>query len=181
MIRALLYLQLHSSWNRLRRRVTRLKQPKYLAGFLVGGLYFYFYFFRNFFFGGKRTGGAVPDLAGDLLAGFELLGALALLGLVLLKWMLPHQRVALAFTEAEVSFLFPAPVDRQTLIHFKLFKSQAAILFTTLFMAFLSNRFGQSGTGWIHIAGWWIALSTLNLHFLGASFARTQLLEAGFT
>src|SRR5216117_4143426 len=110
MIRALLYLQLHSWWNRLLSRLERLKKPKYLAGFLVGGFYFYFYFFRYFFFGRKASSVPVPDLTPDFLTGFELLGALALLGLVLLKWIVPRERVALAFSEAEVSFLFPAPV-----------------------------------------------------------------------
>src|ERR1051325_2357078 len=181
MIGALLYLRLHSSWNRLLSRVKRLKKPKFLAGFLVGGLYFYFYFFRHFFFGRKPANDPVRELTPDLLAGFELLGALALLGLVLVKWVLPYRRVALAFSEAEVAFLFPAPIHRQTLIHFKLLKSQAAILFTTLLMAFLSNRFSQAGSAWIHLAGWWIILSMLNLHFLGASFARTRLLDAGIT
>ena len=179
MIRALLYLQLHCGWNRLVRRLQRLKQPKYFAGFLVGGFYFYFYFFRHFFLQRKPASVPVTVWHPELLSGFELLGALAMLGLVLLKWILPQQRVALAFSEAEVSFLFAAPVSRRTLIHFKLLKSQAGILFTTLLMAFLSNRFGQTGNAWIHLAGWWIVLSTLNLHFLGASFARARLLTAG--
>jgi hypothetical protein len=33
---------------------------------------------------------------------------------VLLAWMIPHERAALTFTEAEVAFLFPAPVTRRT-------------------------------------------------------------------
>ena len=32
---------------------------------------------------------------------------------------------------------------------------------------------------WIRAAGWWLILSTLNLHTIGASFARTRLLERG--
>ena len=44
--RALLYYELLSRWNRLRSRLQRLRQPKYLFGAVVGGLYFYWYFFR---------------------------------------------------------------------------------------------------------------------------------------
>ncbi len=33
----------------------------------------------------------------------------------------------------------------------------------------------------IHALGWWLMLSTLNLHFLGASFARTLLLDRGIS
>ena len=98
---------------------------------------------------------------------------------VLLAWLLPHERAALAFSEAEVAFLFPAPISRRGLIHFKLLRSQAAILFTTFILMLVTNRFG--GRFWIHAAGWWLILSTLNLHLLGSSFARTLLLERGIS
>jgi hypothetical protein len=179
MISALFYLQFHSIKNRLAMRFKRLKQPKYLFGAIVGGLYFYFYFFRYVFGirGGRRAlaSAATPEN----LVFFESLGALIFLTVILIAWFLPNQRTALTFTEAEVAFLFPAPVSRRGLIHFKLVRSQVAILFTTLLMTLISNRFG--GRAWIHAAGWWIILSTLNLHFLGSSFARTMLLDRGIT
>ena len=177
MIAALLYLQYHSVKNRLLMRFKRLKQPKYLLGGIVGALYFYFYFFRYLFRarGGPARFGAAASPQ-DLVL-YESLGALVLLVIVLVAWILPRQRAALAFTEAEVAFLFPAPLSRQGLIHFKLLRSQMAILFTTLLLTLISNRFG--GRNWVHAAGWWLVLSTLNLHFLGSSFARTLLLERG--
>ena len=110
---------------------------------------------------------------------FELVGALALFVIVLLAWIIPHERAALTFTEAEVAFLFPAPVTRRTLIHFKLLRSQLGIFFTTLLFTLFSRRFG--GNAWIHAFGWWLILSTLNLHFLGSSFARTLLLDRGIS
>ena len=58
MISALLYLQYHTFRNRLVSRFKRLKQPKYLIGAIVGGLYFYFYFFRYLFRWLRRTAGA---------------------------------------------------------------------------------------------------------------------------
>jgi hypothetical protein len=179
MLAALLYLQTRSSWNRLIARLRRLKKPKYLAGFIVGGLYFYFYFFRFMFQGGRRTAAPVTaEAAPETLLAFELAGALALFVVVLLAWLVPHRRAALTFSEAEVAFLFPAPVSRRTLIHFKLLKSQAGIFFTTLVLSLLSAR-SASSAGWMHLAGWWLILSTLNLHFLGCSFARTLLLDHG--
>ena len=181
MIGALLYLQVRSSANRLASQIKRLKKPKYLAGFLVGGAYFYFYFFRYLFKAGRPMRAPVPELPLEFSGGYELLAAVVVLVLILFKWVLPNDRAALAFTEAEVTFLFPAPISRRTLIHFKLMKSQAGILFTTLLMAFLSNRFGQRGHAAFHILGWWMVLSTLNLHSLGASFVRTKLLDSGIT
>ncbi len=160
-------------------RIKRLKQPKYLIGGIVGGLYFYWYFFRTFL-GTPRGQQAVPLFASpENLALYESLGALALLTILLLAWVIPHQRAALTFTEAEVAFLFPAPISRRGLIHFKLLRSQTAILFTTLLLTLVTHHLG--GKAWIQAAGWWLMLSTLNLHLLGSSFALTMLLDRGIT
>ncbi len=179
MIAALLYLQYHSVKNRLLMRFKRLKQPKYLLGGIVGALYFYFYFFRYLFRGRGASATLGTAISPQDLALYESLGALILLVILLIAWILPRQRAALTFTEAEVAFLFPAPISRRGLVHFKLLRSQMAILFTTLLLTLVSNRFG--GPKWIHAAGWWLILSTLNLHFLGSSFARTLLLERGIS
>jgi len=180
MLSALLYLQLHSVKNRTWLRVRRLKKPKYLAGAIVGGLYFYFYFFRWLFQGGRGVR-SLASATPAALDWYESIGALVLLVIVVLNWLLPKDRAALAFSEAEVAFLFPAPISRRGLIHYKLLRSQVAILFTTLFLTLLSGRAGGGGGAWLRIAGWWLILSTLNLHFLGASFARTLLLERGIS
>jgi len=116
----------------------------------------------------------------DWPALFEPLGALALFVVVAIAWILPTNRAALQFTEAEVAFLFPAPVPRRTLVHFKLIKSQLAILVTSLFLTLFSNRWSfLGGSVAIHAAGWWLLFSLLNLHLLGASFARERLLDLG--
>jgi hypothetical protein len=179
MISALFYLQYHSFRNRLVGRFKRLKQPKYLVGAIVGGFYLYAYFFRYLFrgFGGRPGMNLAVSSEHRLL--FELVGALVLSIIVLLAWVIPHERAALTFTEAEVAFLFPAPVTRRALIHFKLLRSQLGIFFTSFVFTLLSRRFG--GSAWIHALGWWLILSTLNLHFLGSSFARTMLLDHGIS
>lgn len=179
MISALLYLQYHSFRNRLSSRFKRLQQPKYLIGAIVGGLYFYWYFFRYLFqgYGTGRPSAANLTFPPEYLPLIESLGALVLFVIVLMAWIVPHERAALTFTEAEVAFLFPAPVTRRTLIHFKLMRSQLRIFFSVVFLTLFSRRFG--GNAWIHALGWWLILSTLNLHFLGSSFTRTLLLDRG--
>ena len=179
MIAALCYLQYHSTRNRLVTRLKRLKQPKYLFGAIAGGLYFYFYFFRYLFrgYGNGPIPAAGPLASPQSALLYESLAALALFVIVLLAWLIPHERAALTFAEAEVAFLFPAPVTRRTLINFKLVRSQMRIFFSTLLLALFSHRLG--GSIWIHALGWWLVLSTLNLHFLGSSFARTLLLDHG--
>jgi hypothetical protein len=178
MIAALCYLQYHSARNRLVTRFKRLKQPKYLVGAIAGGLYFYFYFFRYLLAGG-RPSGARFTLAPEHALLLESAAALVLCVILLLAWIIPHERAALTFSEAEVAFLFPAPVTRRTLIHFKLLRSQLRILFSVLVLTLVSRRFG--GNVWTHALGWWLMLGTLNLHFLGASFTRTLLLDRGIS
>jgi hypothetical protein len=178
-IAALLYLQYHSIVNRLMQRFRRLKQPKYLFGGIVGAAYFYFYFLRHFVTGAGRSRAGLAAVSSEHLAFLESLGALLLFTLVFFAWLIPHQRATLAFTETEIAFLFPAPISRRGLIHFKLLRSQAGILFTTFFLVLVSNRFG--GKAWAHAAGWWLILSIFNLHLLGSSFARTMLLDRGIS
>ena len=181
MIAALCYLQWQTFRNRVVSRFKRLQQPKYLIGAIAGGLYFYFYFFR-FVFRGSAGAGRSPvnfSISPEHLVLFELGGALALFVIVLLAWIIPHERAALTFTEAEVAFLFPAPVTRRNLIHYKLLRSQMRILFGAFLLTLFSRRVG--GSPLIHGLGWWLILSTLNLHFLGASFTRTLLLDHGIS
>jgi len=181
MMAALFYLQFQLIKNRWWARLRRLKQPKYLLFAVVGGLYFYFYFFRWMFLRGTHARGLGGAVGAESPALYGSIGALILFVIVLLSWLIPRERAALAFTEAEVAFLFPAPISRRTLIHYKLLRSQIAIGFTTLFLTLLSNRAVPGGHVWTRVAGWWLILSTLNLHFLGASFARTLLLDRGIS
>ena len=179
---ALFFLVWNSWLNRLKMRVRRLKQPKYLIGAIFGGLYFVYVFGFRFVIGAAashRT--AQTAITPENAQMFESLGALILLGLVLLAWVLPRDRAALVFSEAEVAFLFPAPVSRRTLIHYKLVKSQVAILFMMFFLTIIFGRFSSGGMAWVRAIGWWVILSTLNLHILAASFARTMLLEHGIS
>jgi len=176
-IRAYLYLVSTSVRNALAQRLKRLRQPKYLFGALAGAAYFYFFVFRHAFrihAAGPAPAMPMPAEAASL---FEPLTALVLLVIILLHWLFGRARAALQFSEAEVAFLFPAPVPRRSLIHFKLLRSQLGILVSAFFLTLLFRR--GSGPAVTHAAGWWIMLSTLNLHALGASFARERLLDFG--
>ncbi|HEX7469533.1 MAG TPA: putative ABC exporter domain-containing protein [Verrucomicrobiae bacterium] len=182
MFNALFYLQFNSVKNRLTMRFKRLKQPKYLIGLIVGGLYFYWYFSRVLFVSHSHYGTQSSAAASPVDALFyESLGALILFIVVLLAWVIPGKRASLTFTEAEVAFLFPAPVTRRTLIHFKLMKSQLGILFGALFLTLISSRFGADGRWLIRAAGWWVILFTFNLHSIAASFALTKLMDRGLS
>lgn len=177
MTSALLYLHYHVFRNRLVSRFKRLRQPKYCVGAIAGGLYFYFYFYRYLIGGPGRQHALSLVVVPEQRLLLELLGALALFVMVFLAWVVPHERVALGFTEAEVAFLFPAPILRRHLVHYRLVRGQVRILFSALLLTLFTRRAG--GGAWIHALGLWLILSLLDLHVLGASFARTLLFDRG--
>lgn len=192
MLGALLYLRITSLKNQIVSRAKRLRQPKYFIGALVGIAYFYFIFFRRVGTtpssprGTKRAAAQAlqtlpsPETLTDTLPLVAALGALLLLAIVLLAWIIPSEKPGLRFTEAETAFLFPAPVTRLTLINFKLLSSQFSILFTSLFFTLISNRWSfLGGNALMHAFGWWFVLSTLNLHFTGASLTISRLVDRG--
>ena len=181
MVDALLYLTVTSLRNSLRQRLRRLRQPKYLVAAAIGTAYFYFFVFGGMY---RRVGArnAFEDFmpgGPDLYVPF---GAAVLFILVLFGWIFGRDRAALQFSEAETSFLFPAPLSRRGLLHYKLLRSQVGILFGALVLSFIFRRGALLGGGTLmHALGWWLILSTLNLHYLATSFARERLFEMGLT
>jgi hypothetical protein len=174
---ALRYLAARSFINGFTARLKRLRQPKYLIGAILGGAYFYFYFYKFLFRGGQPTAPG-PQLITD--AVWPTAGAAILLIVTLvLSWILPGSRAAMAFTEAEIAFLFPAPISRRLLVIHKLLKSQLTFLFLAVIITFLTGRFRAGGDVWFRTAGWWVIFNTLNMHRIGASFALQRLRERG--
>ncbi|QYM78661.1 hypothetical protein K0B96_15355 [Horticoccus luteus] len=182
MLRALLYLRLHSLRNLVVTRARRLRQPRYFAAFVVGGLYFWWFFFRPLIAPSHGRHLRVEPIA--LPADFAplLLGVAAVVLLVILafSWIAPGPPRSLAFSEAEIAFLFPAPITRRRLVHYKLLNSQFSIFFTSLFFTLLTRRWSFLGGNLLmHAFGWWVVLSTVNLHFTGAALTLLRLSHDG--
>ncbi|HEX2250094.1 MAG TPA: putative ABC exporter domain-containing protein [Gemmatimonadales bacterium] len=163
------YLTWRSAHNRFIRQVRRLQSPRYLAALLLGLAYIWF-----IVVGQRPTQATSPDPE-----VVELVGALALLGAVAWGWIFGVERRVLAFTPAEVTFLFSGPVSRRGLIQFKLLRSQLLILFNALLWTLILS--GERGgiSPWLRVLSIWALLTTLSLHRLGASFVRTSLAEHG--
>lgn len=187
MIGALFYLRLTSLRNLVGSRLRRLKQPKYLVGAIVGAAYFYLMFFRRMSAGRPSVHSGVASqvptvLPADYLPAATALGAVILMVIVALAWLVPDQRAGLTFSEAEIAFLFPAPVKRRTLIWYKLLNSQFAILFSAALITLFTGSWSfLGGSALTHALGWWFILATLNLHFMGSSFVMTRLMDSGIT
>lgn len=184
MLRALLYLRLTSLKNLVLARVRRLRQPKYFIGFVVGAAYFYFVYFNSF----NRHHGAAPSAT--LTPGawtptnteplMLALGALALLAVAAFMWILPSQTPGLAFSAAETAFLFPAPISRRALIHYKLLSSQLTVLLQSLFFSLVFNSRGlTSGRALQVVLGWWVILTLVNLHYTASSLTLARWFERG--
>jgi len=175
---ALWYLLLRSSYNNVRHRVVRLRQPKYLVGAVFGGLYLYFYFYRFLFHGGRSTGGGgVPVDPGFV----EIAAFVYFMALLALAWIFPGSRAAMRFSESEIAWLFPAPLARRTLLQYKLLQSQFGIVLFAVVMLVVSGRFRQGGAAWLHLLGWWVGLTIFSWHRIGASFALQRLRERGLS
>ncbi|MGH7703564.1 MAG: putative ABC exporter domain-containing protein, partial [Gemmatimonadales bacterium] len=158
MTSAVVYLTVHSVRNRLAWQAGRLGSLRYLLVLLLGGGYVWFVL------AGPSTAAPQRLPIGPWL---EVVGAVGLTLVILRWWLLETEQVALAFSPAEVQFLFPAPVSRRGLIHFKLLRAQFALLLNTvIWTVFL--RPGVAGTSpWPRAIALWILFSTLFLHRLG--------------
>ncbi|HEY0963703.1 MAG TPA: hypothetical protein VGE69_15235 [Pseudomonadales bacterium] len=171
--------------NLLLLRLRRLKQPRYLLGaaFALGYLYFIFILphrTRAAREAARVAAGepvqAVRDLSDEVTIG----GGFALLLLFAVLWLWRRARTTLPFSEAEIAWLFPAPVSHATLKHFSMLRSQAALLLSaalvTLFTA--GWRFIPSPL-WARAIGWWLILGIVMLHVTASGFVFTRLAERG--
>jgi ABC-2 type transport system permease protein len=170
-IRVFGYLAWRSAYNRFARQLRHLKSPRYVAALLLGLAYLWFMIIA------QRPAGAATDPADA--RWLELVGALALLGAVAWGWIFGVERRVLAFTPAEVTFLFSGPVSRRGLIQFKLLHSQLLILFNALLWTLILSRERFGVSPWLRVISIWVLLTTLSFHRLGASFVRTSLAEHG--
>ena len=170
MIAAFAYLTLTSTRNKLVQQVKRLRNPRYAIALLLGLGYFWMVFFNSSAREGRNTGPSLAPAFGAIVPIF-------LLAYVAYLWIVGSDKAALAFTEAEVSLLFTAPVSRRGLIVYKLVRAQIAVLTTSILWMFLFHRSGESGPE--RVIASWAFLSTISLHRLGVALIRASHLEHG--
>jgi ABC-2 type transport system permease protein len=109
MIGPLWYLAGRSTRNRLVRQLRRLRTPRYALALLLGLAYLWY-------IGVKQRPGSGPT--GVSPGTVELLAAAGVTAVLLWTWIFGADRRALAFSRAEVTWLFPAPVTRRQLIQY---------------------------------------------------------------
>lgn len=169
---ALPYLTARRLVNRSHLLLRRARRPKYLLIYALGATYLWV-----LLVGRHAPRGGSPATA----AGIINLMAPVYAMLIARWWLFPTDTKALAFTPAEVQFLFPAPLTRGQLLHFRLMRHQLVMLFSTLVWTLLLRRTG-AGTApdlWRAVALWTL-FSTLFLQRLGAALTRATALEHGW-
>jgi ABC-2 type transport system permease protein len=156
--------------NRILQRLRRLREPRYLIGAMAGAAYFWFLIFRHGAAGNGRIFLKTMSIS-PLVA--DLAGVVVLL-LMILAWALPGDSGSLDFSEAEIAFLFPAPLRRRDLVLYKILRAQPQALFSALIMT---------------IIGWWrqglffgvyVCIAVLSIYFMLVSLGRARLRVAGF-
>jgi len=131
MSRAFLFLLIRSWKNRVLSRLRRLRNPRYLISALAGLAYLYFAFVHEPFIHRSEIPRETLPVAPGARFFVETLFACMLLAVVLFQWFFSSIRTQL-FNEAEVQFLFPAPVSRGALLNYRIGKAQVGIVFGTL-------------------------------------------------
>jgi hypothetical protein len=172
-----LFLTRRSMRNRAARRIRRLRQPRYVAGLVVGLGYLYWAVLRNQF-AAAREGSSLlskPVIASALPAVVAAVG-LVLWLVVLVAWFWPSSEPPLKFSAAEVQFFYTAPVTRRQLLHYKLLRSQLGVALGVLLASALSGALAAASAGrWTLLVGALVLFSALRLHLLGVSLARATL------
>ncbi len=165
--------------NWARSRVQRLKSPRYLVPTLVGLAYFVLVF------GPWQRVGSVPstplmekvDRQTTVLIEWAATAAAFLMATG--AWIFPSRSPPLPFLEAEVAWLFPAPLERRELVRYKILDLQKYLLLSMVLIALMALFRAGAAKGAMVFGGGWLALNVLTLHQIGARFTRQSLVEHG--
>lgn len=164
--------------NQARYHLRRLRSPKYLVSAIVGLLYFYLVFFRQVFDGGARGDRvARPGLADLQIA--EIGFAALLLLVTLAPWFSKSRGSGVIFSEAEIQFLFPAPVSRRDLLHLRMCRAQLPILFSVLLTALIFGRNPMVAHTAYLVLTLWVVYSFLSLYRMATFISKLSLAEHG--
>lgn len=165
--RALWFLYTRSWRNRLFQQLRRLRQPRYIVGALA-----VFAYVASLVFSPQTIATGIVNPA--LVDVRELISIIGLAGALVAWWLAAPSDSALAYSPAEVYFLFPAPVNRRTLVQARLLSVQAVLLVQVVIWTMLLRRGSAELPAVMRALGLWTLFATISLHRLGATLARTH-------
>lgn len=181
MIRATLYVMACSSKNRLRRRLARLREPRYLFGAIVGSAYLYFSIYGRFRMNQRastRNGASFSTLIPGAATVVPFYCGVGLMVAAALSWLFPGRSPLLEFSAAETALLVPAPISRRQLLIYRVLRSQVAVLFGSLIFALVFPR-GSFEARLRGLLAIWLLMSTTQVFFTGISLWRSGVVKNG--
>lgn len=163
-----------SAANFARTRLRRLRQPRYLVALALGAFYFWSVL------GGptSRRPARWKAFGHGELDVFLLGASYAVTAIVLLSWIFRKAKAALPLSEADVAFLFPAPLSRRSVLHFALIRTQLVLAASSLFLSFVLRRGTFGGGGLRAWVSTWLVLTAFHLHGQVVSFTKARWDEA---
>jgi ABC-2 type transport system permease protein len=182
---ALFYLCWRSGMNAAGGRLRRLKQPKYLFGGILGAAYLYMVFMLPYFARAQRreeqlASGITPGPPLDLVVYIDAGAAVALFVMLTVLWLWRRPRASLQFSEAEIAFLFPAPLSHSALVHFSLIRIQLIAAGSAVLLTLITAGYSFVPSPlWARFFGWWLIFGVFTLHVAASGFVFTRLLNKG--
>jgi hypothetical protein len=167
---AFFYLAWTSARNRVFHQFRRARNPRYALALVFAAAYLWWFLVRP-----TRT--SVGEIF--LTRPAETIATLLIVAMLASAWVFGSDKLALAFTPAEVSLLFQAPLSRRALTGYKLYRAQIAVLINSLIWVFLLRRGNAHLPGYARAFGIWVMFSTLNLHRLAAALVQSSWREHG--
>ena len=159
------FLMTRSARNRIISQLNRLKEPRYAIALLVGFGYLWFFLF-------SRSASPPTTTTTPFVTVIPLLGSIGLFMAVARWWAIGGDRRALSFTPAEIHFLFPAPIERQSLIHWKLLRWQILIVVNAVIWMVIARRTRAPIPVPLYVVSMWVLFSTLSMHRLGSALTK---------
>jgi len=170
-VSAFSYLIWTSGRNRVVAALRRVRSPRYAAALIAGAVYLWSFLLR--------PNSGASDLSSLLGQPTEMIITVLLVLTLMSSWVFGSDTTALAFTQAELSLLFPAPLSRRALIGYKLTRAQIAVIVNVLIWVFILRRGGTTLPAPMRALAIWVMFSTLNLHRLGSALVRSSWREHG--
>jgi hypothetical protein len=162
----LVFLARREYANAVRRRLHRLRSPRYLLALAAALVYLAVLL--------PGSDGGDPGALLGQAAPYEPLLVLGAALLAVWGWLFADRRTPLAFSDAELVWLFPAPLARRSLILYKLARWQLPLLFNAVLMTLLFSSDRSPAFALRRVIAVWILLATLRLHRLAASLLRSR-------
>ncbi|HEX4348013.1 MAG TPA: putative ABC exporter domain-containing protein [Vicinamibacterales bacterium] len=172
MLAASFYITACSMRNRVQRWARRLREPRYLIGFVGLVAYFYLSLFAP-------TARARPRPPSAVFPGFASILpviATALLALAASSWLFPVKSRLMEFSPAEIQFLATAPVRRRDLLIHRVIRLQSGLFFASILQAFIFAAPRRSlALGLQSAFAVWLLLLEMLLFFSAIEPARAHL------